>query len=159
MKIGNVSKFIIAFGATFAAGAIGSLSTFREIPTWYLTLNKTALTPPNWVFGPVWTTLYILMAIAAFLVWRAHKKEKVTTEALQLFALQLALNTLWSILFFGNHLVLTAFAEIIFLLVSIILTTVWFFKVSKTAGYLMIPYIAWVSFASILNFAVYLANR
>jgi len=156
MKITNTWKLIITFVATFAAGAIGSLSTFSQIPTWYLTLNKTVLTPPNWVFGPVWTTLYILMAIAAFLVWKQSKNSKL---ALTFSGIQLALNALWSILFFGNHFLLGAFIEILFLLASIIATTVLFFRVSRPAGWMMVPYIAWVSFASILNFAVYLANR
>lgn len=161
MKITNLGKFIITFGTTFLVAAVGSLATFAAIPGWYMTLNKTVLTPPNWVFGPVWTLLYILMALAAYLVWSSNRVSNldIVKEARLLFVGQLVLNTLWSILFFGNHLLLTGFIEIIFLLITIILTTVWFFRISKPAGYLMTPYIAWVSFASILNFLVYLANR
>lgn len=161
MKITTIGKFMIIFGATFLAAAVGSLATFAAIPTWYGALNKTTLTPPNWVFGPVWTLLYILMAMAAYLVWASNHENNrnITKDAMLLFVGQLVLNALWSILFFGNHLLLTAFIEIIFLLITIIFTTVWFFRISKPAGYLMTPYIAWVSFASILNFLVYLANR
>lgn len=159
MKIPNWGKAIITFGATFAAGAIGSLFTFSQIPGWYATLNKTIISPPNWVFGPVWTLLYIMMALAAYLVWRENKNQKITQESLILFGGQLILNALWSILFFGNHLLLSAYVEIIFLLTTIILTTIWFFKVSKLAGYLMLPYIVWVSFASFLNLFTWLANR
>jgi tryptophan-rich sensory protein len=145
--------------ASLGAGLVGSLFTFNAIPTWYATLERTVLTPPNWVFGPVWTILYILMAVAAFLVWREGAKKEKVKEALQLFGLQLALNALWSILFFGAHLILSAYVEILFLLTSIILTTIWFYRVNKTAAYLMIPYIIWVSFASILNLLTFLANR
>lgn len=159
MKIPNWGKILITFGATFAAGAIGSAFTFSQIPGWYATLNKTVISPPNWVFGPAWTLLYILMALAAYLVWRDNKNEKITKDALTLFGIQLALNALWSIIFFGNHLLLLAYVEIITLLVAIIMTTIWFFKISKMAGYLMIPYIAWVTFASFLNLFIWLANR
>lgn len=153
----NIWKLIISFGATFAAAALGSLATFQAIPTWYATLHRTIISPPNWVFGPAWTILYILMATAAYLVWK--KGEKQAKDALFLFGGQLALNALWSILFFGNHLILTAFIEILFLLAMIIWTTIVFFKIKKLAGWLMVPYIVWVSFASILNFMTWLANR
>ena len=158
MKINNAGKLTITLLASLAAGAIGSLFTFQSIPTWYATLHKTVITPPNWVFGPVWTTLYILMAVAAFLVWRENKKD-LTKEGLILFGEQLVLNAAWSIVFFGEHEVLFAFVVIVVLWLSILATIFWFFRVSKTAGWLMIPYILWVSFASMLNFAVYLANK
>jgi len=153
----NIGKLLITFGATFAAAAVGSLATFKEIPTWYETLNRTVISPPNWVFGPVWTILYILMATAAFLVWK--NRSQVVSSTLILFGGQLGLNALWSILFFGQHLILTAFVEILFLLALIIWTTILFFKIKKLAGYLMLPYIAWVSFAAVLNFLTWLANR
>ncbi len=159
MKLNNIAKFIIAFGVTFAAAAAGSLATFSQIPTWYVNLNKTSLTPPNWVFGPVWTTLYILMAIAMYLVWTAKTKKPEAKQGSILFVEQLFFNAAWSIVFFGFHQILFAFVIIIVLWLTILANIIWFFKVSKSAGYLMLPYIAWVSFASILNFAVYLANR
>ena len=159
MKIPNWGKILVTFGATFAAGAVGSLFTFSEIPTWYATLNKTIISPPNWVFGPVWTLLYIMMAVAAFLVWRETKEKQIVKEAMQLNAIQLILNAMWSILFFGGHLLGVAYLEIIALLIVIILTTRYYFKVSNAAGYMMLPYIAWVTFASFLNLFVWLANR
>jgi tryptophan-rich sensory protein len=159
MKIKSIYKLLIAFGATALAGAIGSLATAQSIPTWYENLNKTVLTPPNWIFGPVWTLLYILMAVAAYLVWHENKKEKKTKEALILFGGQLALNALWSIIFFNLHLMLSAFIELLLLLAIIIITTTWFYDIKKLAAYLMIPYIVWVSFASILNLLTWLANR
>lgn len=155
----DLGKLVITLVASFGAALIGSLFTFKSIPTWYATLEKTALTPPNWVFGPAWTLLYFLMAIAAFLVWREGEKRVMVKEALLLFGVQLFLNAAWSIIFFGGHFLLAAFVEIIFLLTAIILTTIWFYRVSKPAAYLMIPYILWVTFASILNFLTYLANR
>jgi tryptophan-rich sensory protein len=159
MKISNAWKLVLSFLVTFAAAAIGSLFTFKSIPTWYATLHPTSLTPPNWVFGPVWTILYILMAIAAYLVWKNISKQKKVGQAMNLFYLQLVLNALWSILFFGQHLILAAFIEIILLWFAIILTIIWFSKVSRAAAWLMAPYILWVSFAGILNFMVYLANK
>jgi tryptophan-rich sensory protein len=155
----NIWKLIISFVVTFAAASVGSLATFKAIPTWYASLNRTIISPPNWLFGPAWTILYILMAVAAFLVWREGLEKKNVKEGLQLFIAQLVLNALWSIIFFGYHLIFTAFIEIILLLILIILTTVWFYRVKKLAAYLMMPYIAWVSFASILNFATWLVNK
>jgi benzodiazapine receptor len=158
MKIPNWGKAIIVAAGTFGAGWLGNAFTFSEIPNWYATLNKTAITPPNWVFGPAWTLLYILMAIAAYLVWRETKEKQIVKEAMQLNATQLILNAMWSILFFGGHLLGIAYLEIIALLIVIILTTRWYFKVSKLAGYMMLPYIAWVTFASFLNLFTWLAN-
>lgn len=160
MKIPDWGKAIIVTAGTFAAGALGSAFTFSEIPNWYATLNKTIISPPNWVFGPVWTLLYIMMAVAAFLVWRESGKDKKTVkEAMQLNATQLILNAMWSILFFGGHLLGVAYLEIIALLIVIILTTRYYFKVSKVAGYMMLPYITWVTFASFLNLFTWLANK
>ncbi|MEI6040418.1 MAG: TspO/MBR family protein [Candidatus Berkelbacteria bacterium] len=159
MKIPNWGKAIIIAAGTFGAGALGSAFTFSQIPGWYATLNKTVISPPNWVFGPVWTLLYIMMGVAAFLVWRETKEKQIVKEAMQLNATQLILNALWSILFFGGHLLGIAYLEIIALLVVIILTTRWYFKINKVAGYMMLPYIVWVAFASFLNLFTWLANR
>lgn len=155
----DLGKLVITLLGAFAAGAIGSIFTFNAIPTWYANLEKTVITPPNWVFGPAWTTLYILMAIAAFLVWREGSKKEKVKEAMQLYWIQLGLNATWSILFFSAHLLLTAYVEVLFLLAVIIMTTVWYYRVNKVAAYLMIPYILWVSFASVLNLLTYLANK
>ena len=158
MKLKDLTKLVSSFLLVAIAATIGSLVTFQAIPTWYAALNKTVISPPDWVFAPAWTILYILMAMALFLIWREEptKKQK---EALQLFGAQLVSNAAWSIIFFGTHLIFTAFIEIILLLTLIIWTTIWFYRVNKIAGYLMIPYILWVGFAAILNFSTWLVNQ
>ncbi len=138
-----------------AAGIIGSMFTAPSITGWYATLVKPEIAPPNWIFGPVWTTLFLLMGIAAFLVWRTRRNTKM---ALGLFGLQLALNVLWSLLFFGLHNPGAALAEIIFLWLAIVATIVAFAKISKPAAWLLAPYIAWVSFAGYLNFLLWSLN-
>lgn len=140
---------------TQLAGIVGSAFTAPAIDTWYLTLNKPFFNPPNWLFAPVWLMLYLLMAIAAFLVWQ--KKPKVT-KALRLYVLQLLLNSLWSIFFFGLQIPWLAFLEIIILWVFILLTMLELKKTSRKAYWLMLPYLLWVSFASILNLAVAILN-
>ncbi|NYZ74046.1 tryptophan-rich sensory protein [Candidatus Micrarchaeota archaeon] len=141
-----------------AAGGIGSLFTMQSIPTWYAGLNKPDFSPPNWVFGPVWTTLYILMGIAAYLVYAKGMKKKEIRGALMIFGGQLVLNTLWSILFFGLHSPLYGFVCIIALWLAIAATIWKFYGVSKNAGLLLVPYILWVSFASVLNLFIWMMN-
>ncbi len=126
--------------------------------TWYNTLNKPFFSPPNWVFGPVWTVLYILIAISGFVIWRKKTKVK-KNKALKLFGIQLILNLIWSPIFFGAHQILLAFIVIIFMLYFIYKTINAFFKIDKTAVYLLYPYLAWVSFATILNLSVWLLNK
>lgn len=140
------------------AGFIGSIFTSPSIPTWFASLKKPVISPPNWIFGPVWTTLYILMGIAAYLVWDKGTKKKPIRTALYVFAVQLILNTVWSILFFGLHSPALAFIEIVILWTAIMLTIVYFFRVSKPASYLLIPYICWVSFAAVLNLMIWIMN-
>jgi tryptophan-rich sensory protein len=159
MKLHHLWKLAISFLAVFLAGLIGSLATFQSIPTWYASLNKTVLTPPNWVFGPVWTTLYILMAISVYLVWKKKGASKDENLGLVFFGVQLVLNSLWSIIFFAGHEILGAFVELVVLWVFVILTIIWFNKTSKLAAWLLAPYLVWISFAGILNFATYLANK
>ncbi len=134
-------------------GLAGSIPTFPSIANWYQTLNKPGFTPPNWLFGPAWTTLYALMGISLFLVWEKRKK-KGARLALAIFGLQLTLNFFWSIIFFGLHQPLFAFIEIILLWLAIFITIKKFYPISKTAGLILIPYLAWVSFASVLNFFI-----
>jgi len=124
---------------------------------WYAGLAKPAWTPPSWVSGPAWTLLYILMATAAWLVWR-EGGWKVQGRALGLFLGQWLLNTLWTPLFFGLHQMGLAFAEIVLLWIMIALTTQAFWKVKRSAGLLMLPYLAWVSFAAVLNFTLWRMN-
>lgn len=140
------------------AGGIGSLFTSSAIPDWYASLVRPAIAPPNWIFGPVWTTLYLLMGIAAWLVWRRRGEVSVAKIGLIIFGVQLVLNSLWSILFFGLHSPEAAFVEIIFLWIAIVATIVWFAKVSKSAAWLLVPYLAWVSFAAYLNYQFYVLN-
>lgn len=140
-----------------AAGIIGSAFTFTAIPSWYATLEKPPLTPPNWIFGPVWTTLYALMGIAAVMVWRSRRSAQ-RTLALKLFTAQLIVNTLWSIVFFGAQSPKAGLAVIAGLLALIVTTMVTFNKVSRPAAALLIPYLLWVSFATYLTAGIATLN-
>jgi tryptophan-rich sensory protein len=141
------------------AGIIGSFFTAPSIPGWYAGLIKPPFNPPNWVFAPVWTILYALMGLAAYLVYDKGPQRSGVSQALAVFAAQLVLNALWSIVFFGAHMILGA-AVVIIVLWGMILASIWLFsKISRTAAYLLIPYILWVSFAMILNISFYILNR
>jgi benzodiazapine receptor len=141
------------------AGIVGSFFTTPSIPGWYAGLDKPSFNPPNWVFAPVWTLLYALMGLSAYLIYEKGPKRKEVRVALAVFAGQLVLNALWSIVFFGAHMILGA-AVVIIILWGMILASIWLFsKISKAAAYLLIPYILWVSFATILNISLYVLNR
>jgi translocator protein len=137
-----------------AVGALGGWITAPAVAEWYPTLNKPSWQPPNWLFGPVWTTLYVLMAISAWLVWKRGN----SGPAMILFFAQLALNCAWSFLFFGARSPWLGLVGIGMLLVALIATVIVFFKRDKLAGTLMLPYLAWVSFASFLNFTIWRLN-
>lgn len=139
-----------------SAGFIGSFFTVTSIDSWYSLLNKPFFNPPNWLFGPVWTTLYLMMGISLYFI--IINKSKNKKKAYYLFGIQLILNSLWSILFFGFQSPLFAFIEIVILWAAIYYTIRLFHKISKPASYLLMPYLAWVSFAAILNFAIFLLN-
>jgi len=142
-----------------SAGIIGSIFTTPSIPGWYAGLAKPPFNPPNWIFGPVWITLYALMGIAAFLIFEKGIGKKEVRKALAVFAAQLVLNSLWSIVFFGAHQILGA-AVLILLLWAMILATIRLFRrISGTAAGLLIPYLLWVSFATVLNISLYGLNR
>lgn len=141
---------------TLVVGAIGARATLPEIPGWYAQLAKPSFTPPNWVFGPVWTTLYIAMAVAAWLVWRTPGKAR--TPALALWGVQLALNLVWSLLFFGEHRIGLALVDIVVLLLAIVTTILAFTRLSSVAALLLVPYLAWVGYATALNFAIWRLN-
>ena len=141
----------------FTAAGIGSLVTNSSVKTWYAELHRPAWTPPNWIFGPVWTALYLMMAISAWLVWREWSWS-ASRFALTLFGIQLALNILWSIVFFGWRKPGPAFGEILLLWMMIIATAVAFYPLSLLAAWLLLPYIAWVAFASYLNFLIWQMN-
>jgi len=152
----QILALAICLGICFSAAGIGSLFTNTSVTTWYAMLIKPQWTPPNWVFGPVWSTLYAMMAVAAWLVWRQGRSE--TQHALRFFAVQLTLNVLWSALFFGLRMPGLAFAEIIFLWLAIGATTLTFGRTSTAAALLFVPYFAWVGFAAILNFTIWRLN-
>jgi translocator protein len=139
-------------------GFLGTIFTLPSIPTWYATLNKAPFNPPPWVFGPIWTTLYFLMGVSLFLLLQG-KLKKQKNFMIILFAVQLFLNFLWSVIFFGMHLPLMALLEIALLWISIALLIVDFWKFSKPAAILLMPYLLWVSIASVLNLYVVLLNR
>ena len=141
----------------FVAVLLGSMLTRQAVPGWYQELRRPAWTPPGWLFGPVWTCLYAMMAVAASIVWRRAGWPAASTP-LVLFTIQLALNAAWTPLFFGLKMPGLAFAGIVVLWCAILFTTVAFWRVSRTAGWLMLPYLAWVSFASALNLAIWRLN-
>lgn len=139
------------------AGGLGAIATTPEIEGWYQTVAKPSWNPPNNIFGPVWTTLFVMMAISGWLVWQASNEHKVKAP-LTLFGTQLVLNIAWSWIFFGMHQPGWAFVEILVLWLAIAATAKSFFGISKLAGGLLVPYLGWVSFASVLNFAIWRMN-
>ncbi|MFH1248926.1 MAG: TspO/MBR family protein [archaeon] len=140
------------------AGFIGSIFTTPAIPTWYAPINKPSFNPPNWIFAPVWTVLFLIMGVSLFLVWEKGWKNKRVKAAIFVFSIQLILNVLWSIVFFGLKNPFLAFIDIIALWIFILMSMIFFYRVSKQASLLLIPYILWVSFASALNLAIVLLN-
>lgn len=154
----NTAKLIISILLTVGIGATAGLFTASGVDSWYTTIQKPSWNPPNWIFGPVWTTLYIMMGIALYLVWKSGSDERVKKIALILFALQLILNFLWSFIFFDQQQPGWAFLEILILWVFILLTIFAFARVNKAAAWLLVPYISWVSFAAILNYTIWQLN-
>lgn len=142
-----------------AVGIAGSFFTVSAIPDWYSVLAKPDFAPPNWIFGPVWTTLYAMMGGAAYLVWkRLSVQKKAVERGLKLFWIQLSLNALWSPIFFGANDLALSVAVIVLLWLSIVGTMVLFARVSKIAVWLLVPYLAWVSFATYLNYSIWQLN-
>jgi len=165
MKLNNFYKLVIAIMVSEMTGIIGSVFTISAIPNWYAGLVKPVLNLPSWVFGPAWTMLYALMGVSLFLVWKQHpyilenlRMLRLWKLAITLFFTQLALNTLWSIIFFGLHSPGSALIEIVFLWLAILATIISFAKISKPAAWLLVPYILWVSFAMYLNYAIWMLN-
>jgi tryptophan-rich sensory protein len=140
-----------------AVGGVASIFNVRAIPTWYATLVKPPLNPPNWVFAPVWTMLYVLMALAAWMAWKTRPSQ-CRRSGLRVFGVQLFFNFLWSWIFFSRHQIAVAFADIVGLWVAILITILIFRKMSHTAAWLLTPYLAWVTFAAYLNFAIWRLN-
>jgi benzodiazapine receptor len=153
-------RLIFCLAVTFIAAGIGSLGMKGEDTwQWYEQLNKPSFQPPDWLFGPIWTVLYILMAAAVFLVWQRGFDKKSVRIAMSFFAIQLALNACWTLIFFGLNSILGGLIEIIILWAAIVITTIQFKKVSTAASVLMLPYLVWVSFAGLLNTSLYILNR
>lgn len=150
-------KLILAIIICEGVGILGSVFTIPSITSWYSTLNKPFFNPPNFIFGPVWTTLYLLMGVSIYLILEKKLKKQKHTLLL-LFSLQLVLNFLWSILFFAMHLPRIAFIDIVVLWLLIFILIIKFYQFSKPASLLLIPYILWVSFAAILNLFIIFLN-
>jgi tryptophan-rich sensory protein len=157
-KLKEIPTLLVSIIIVFITGALGSVATASEIPFWYATLAKPAWAPPNWLFGPVWTILYVLIGIALFLVWRRGLAEEGVKMALVVFAVQLGLNLLWSLVFFGLQSILGGLVIILLLWIAILTNIILFYRISKWAGLILIPYLVWVSIASYLNYSIYLLN-
>ena len=155
----NIVKGIVAIAIPLLVGGASGFFTITGVDSWYQTINKPSWNPPNWVFGPVWTTLYIMMGIALFLVWKEDTSEELKKIAIALFSVQLILNFFWSFIFFNLQQPGWALVEIIAMWFFILLTIFAFVQVNKTAAWLLVPYISWVSFATILNYTIWQLNR
>jgi translocator protein len=158
-RVKEVPMLIGSILIPFVVGYIGAVVTLAQITTWYSTLSKPWWSPPNWLFGPVWTTLYLLMGIALFLVWREGLHRRDVRFAILIFGVQLTLNLLWSVVFFSFHALFGSFIIVMFLWLAILANIIAFLIISKWAGLLLVPYIIWVSIASYLNYSVYLLNH
>ena len=150
---------IVSILITEGIAVTASVFTISQIPVWYSTLNKPSFNPPSWLFGPVWTTLYLLIATSAYLVWRQRDGSELYKKAKTAYIVQLILNFAWSAVFFGMHQVLGALVVIGLLWLSIVTIIYYFSKFNKVAAWLLVPYLLWVSFASVLNLYIYLLNK
>lgn len=155
MKVLKILGFIFVCELV---GILGSFFTITSIATWYTTLNKPFFNPPNYLFGPVWTILYALMGYSVFLVWEKGLKKKGVKEALKLFVIQLFLNGIWTPIFFGVKELSSALLVIIVMWIFILKTILKFYHINKMASYLLVPYLIWVSFATLLNFSIWYLN-
>lgn len=154
----NVLSFIVAVAIPLIIGGLGSIFTQSSVSTWYLELNKPFFNPPNWIFPIAWTYLYITMGVASWLIWKTKTQRSDVMSALILYGIHLFFNLIWSYLFFTLKNPVFALFEIIILLILIIIITLKFYRISKSAAYLFIPYLAWVSFATILNASIVYLN-
>lgn len=155
----SAPKIILSIVVCLSTGVLGSLATRDSLNTWYADLAKPLFVPPNWAFGVVWPILYAVMGISVFLIWSKGTTERQVRVALGLFALQLVLNGLWSPIFFGLRMMALALIEIVLLWLALLVTIRAFWRISKTAACLLLPYLAWVSFAIALNAAFWYLNR
>jgi len=151
-------KFIISISVPLLAGFIGSFFTFGSIDSWYSGLNKPVFSPPNWLFGPVWTILYVLMGISVYLIWRKLEKNEKVRSAFIFFWVHLFFNAIWSIIFFGLQSPVLALVDIVIIWLMILMMIIWYWKIEKWSSILLWPYIIWVSFASVLNLSIVMLN-
>jgi tryptophan-rich sensory protein len=151
-------RLIVAVLLPVLVGAVSGLFTASSVKTWFVTLNKPSFNPPSYVFAPVWTTLYIMMGIAFYLVWVSVTDKAQQRKAMTVYFIQLFLNFCWSFIFFYKQRPDLALIDIVFLWISIVATLVLFYRISKPAGWLLVPYLLWVSFASALNYAIWQLN-
>lgn len=152
-----ILKFVVAIVIPLGLGSVAGLVTSEAIPEWYASLNRPSFSPPNWLFGPVWTSIYILLGISLFLVWKQAPGSD-RNKALLMFGVQMVLNFAWTFIFFYFKMLQLALIEIVFLWLSILLMMLWFYKVKPLAAYLNIPYILWVTFATLLTAGYYYLN-
>jgi tryptophan-rich sensory protein len=155
----SVAKIALSICICTLTGVVGSFATRDSVNTWYADLAKPFFAPPNWTFGVVWPILYAMMGLSVFMIWRRGTTERQVRIALGLFALQLALNGLWTPIFFGLRMIALALIEIVLLWMAILVTILAFWRVSKTAACLLLPYLAWVGFAIALNASFWHLNR
>lgn len=154
----NILKLAAALALTVGLGGAGGFFTVSEIATWFVTLRKPSFNPPNYLFGPVWTLLYILMGISLYLIWKLPPSPQ-RKKAITIFLIQFLLNVSWSFIFFNQHQILLALIDIVAMWGCILFTIITFAKLNKTAAWLLIPYISWVSFATLLNAAIWILNK
>jgi benzodiazapine receptor len=158
MNKSQIIKLLVSLALPLGLGAIAGLFTAEAVPEWYATLNRPSFAPPNWVFGPVWTTLYVLMGISLFLIWKQPKSKK-RDQAVLVFFVQLALNFGWSFIFFYFNRIGLALVEVVLLWVSIVVMLVLFYKIKPLAAFINIPYWLWVTFATVLTAAYFWLNK
>lgn len=157
MKI-NVLKLVVSIVICQLAGIVGSIFTYGAVSEWYPTLIKPWWTPPNWLFAPVWITLFTLIGISLYIVWDKWLEKKEVKTAMYVFGVQLILNILWSVIFFGLKSPLFGFIEIVILWIAILVTMIKFYKISRASAYILVPYIIWVTIAAALNFSILILN-
>jgi translocator protein len=158
MNTSDIIKLMVSIGLPLAVGAIAGMYTSAAVPEWYANLNRPSFNPPGWVFGPVWTVLYILIGISLFLIWK-EEPGQARNWAIGVFFVQLALNFAWSFIFFYSKMIGPALLEIIVLWITIVIMLLLFYRIRPLAAYINIPYLLWVSFATALNASYYLLNR
>lgn len=158
-NVRDIHKLIISITGCELVGLASIPFTIASIPIWYAQLIKPPFSPPNWIFGPIWTALYFLMGLSIYLIWRESFKSKKIKIALYLFLIQLFFNFLWSLIFFGLHQPFLALVDIFALFVALILIVIKFSKISMTAMYLLLPYVLWVAFAALLNASIVILNK